>query len=186
MTRKTWRRRSSAFRFDGSWLHRSCPHRSGPSLTDPVVRSDRGGNRVLPKAGRRLDSQGHVAPQAVSTGRTLAHESRDGSLHHARRRKNSAGPVTPASAGVAVAGPAGAVCRRGYFEVIGRESGKPYRVFPGGLANVCEVDERGRPRLGLCFRTLGELPIGDVILAQKIALERAPRAASSPWPGDLS
>jgi hypothetical protein len=75
---------------------------------------------------------------------------------------------------------------RGYFEVIGGESGKPYRVFPGGLANVCEVDERGRPRLDLCFRTLGELPIGDVILAQKIALERAPRAASSPWPGDLS
>ena len=67
--------------------------------------------------------------------------------------------------------PAGAVRRRGYFEVIGRESGKPYRLFPGGLANVCEVDERGRPRLGLCFRTLGELPIGDVMLAQKIALE---------------
>ena len=49
--------------------------------------------------------------------------------------------------------------------------GRRYRVFPGGLANVCEVDERGRPRLGLCFRTLGELPIGDVMLSQKIALE---------------
>ena len=60
---------------------------------------------------------------------------------------------------------------KGYFEVIGGDTGRRYRVFPGGLANVCEVDERGRPRLGLCFRTLGELPIGDVMLAQKIALE---------------
>ena len=60
---------------------------------------------------------------------------------------------------------------KGYFEVVGGETGKRYRVFPGGLANVCEVDERGRPRLGLCFKTLGELPIGDIMLAQKIALE---------------
>jgi hypothetical protein len=60
---------------------------------------------------------------------------------------------------------------KGYFEVVGGDTGKQYRIYPGGLANVCEVDERGRPRLGLCFRTLGELPIGDVMLAQKIALE---------------
>ena len=39
------------------------------------------------------------------------------------------------------------------------------------MSNVCEIDEKGRPRLGLCFRTMGELPIGDVMLAQKIALE---------------
>jgi hypothetical protein len=39
------------------------------------------------------------------------------------------------------------------------------------MANVCELDESGRPRLGLCFTTLGELPAGDVMLAQKIALE---------------
>ena len=36
---------------------------------------------------------------------------------------------------------------------------------------MCEIDEKGRPKVGLCFRTLGELPIGDVMLAQKIALE---------------
>ena len=37
--------------------------------------------------------------------------------------------------------------------------------------NVCEVDENGRPTLGLCFVPVGELPIGDVVLSQKIALE---------------
>ena len=60
---------------------------------------------------------------------------------------------------------------KGYFDVIGGETGRRYRIFPGAMANVCEVNERGRPRLGLCFRTLGELPIGDVMLSQKIALE---------------
>jgi hypothetical protein len=39
------------------------------------------------------------------------------------------------------------------------------------MSNVCEIDVRGRPRLGLCFRTIGEPPIGDVMLAQKIAFE---------------
>ena len=37
--------------------------------------------------------------------------------------------------------------------------------------NVCEVDEKGRPILGLCFVPVSELPIGDVVLSQKIALE---------------
>ena len=60
---------------------------------------------------------------------------------------------------------------KGYFEVIGGDTAKQYRIYPGAMANVCEIDEKGRPRLGLCFRTMGELPIGDVMLAQKIALE---------------
>ncbi|MBV8574161.1 MAG: hypothetical protein JOZ58_03855, partial [Acetobacteraceae bacterium] len=38
-------------------------------------------------------------------------------------------------------------------------------------ANVCEISERGRPKVGLCIVPVGELPIGDVMLAQKIALE---------------
>ena len=59
----------------------------------------------------------------------------------------------------------------GYFEVVGGETGKRYRIYTGVMLNVCEVDKKGRPRLGLCFQTLGELPIGDVMLAQKIALE---------------
>jgi hypothetical protein len=66
---------------------------------------------------------------------------------------------------------------KGYFEVIGGDTGKQYRIYPGAMANVCEIDEKGRARLGLCFRTMGELPIGDVMLAQKIALENCESSA---------
>jgi hypothetical protein len=60
---------------------------------------------------------------------------------------------------------------KGYFEVVGGETGKRYRIYAGTATNVCKVDEKGRPKLGLCFLPLGELPIGDVMLSQKIALE---------------
>lgn len=60
---------------------------------------------------------------------------------------------------------------RGYFEVVGNESGKRYRIHAGTSVNVCEIDERGRMQDGLCFMPIGALPIGDVMLAQKIALE---------------
>lgn len=59
----------------------------------------------------------------------------------------------------------------GYFEVVGVTTGKQYKIYAGTAMNVCEVDEKGRPMIGLCFLPLGELPIGDVMLAQKIALE---------------
>jgi hypothetical protein len=67
--------------------------------------------------------------------------------------------------------------KKGYFEVVGGETGKQYRIYPGAMSNVCEIDEKGHPRLGLCFRTMGELPIGDVMLAQKIALESCESSA---------
>jgi hypothetical protein len=60
---------------------------------------------------------------------------------------------------------------KGYFEVVGGESGRHYRIHAGTATNVCEIDERGRPKAGLCFLPLGDLPIGDVMLAQKTALE---------------
>ena len=60
---------------------------------------------------------------------------------------------------------------KGYFEVIGGDTGKQYRIYPGAGMNVLEVDEKGRPRRGLCFMPQGELPIGDIMLSQKIALE---------------
>jgi hypothetical protein len=41
--------------------------------------------------------------------------------------------------------------------------------------NVCEIDERGCLQEGLCFMPIGALPIGDVMLAQKIALETCER-----------
>lgn len=59
----------------------------------------------------------------------------------------------------------------GYFEVVGGDTGKQYRIYAGAVTNVCEVDEKGCPKFGLCFVPVGELPIGDVMLSQKIALE---------------
>jgi hypothetical protein len=56
-------------------------------------------------------------------------------------------------------------------EVVGSESGRRYRIHAGTSVNVCEIDERGRLQDGLCFMPIGALPIGDVMLAQKIALE---------------
>jgi hypothetical protein len=65
--------------------------------------------------------------------------------------------------------------RRGHFEVIGSDSGKRYRIHAGASVNVCEIDERGCVQEGLCFTPIGALPIGDVMLAQKIALETCER-----------
>jgi hypothetical protein len=61
--------------------------------------------------------------------------------------------------------------RKGYFEVIGSDTRRRYRIHAGASVNVCEIDERGRRGQGLCFMPIGSLPIGDVMLAQKIALE---------------
>ena len=60
---------------------------------------------------------------------------------------------------------------KGYFEVIGSDTKKRYRIHAGTSVNICELDERGRRQKGLCFMPIGGLPIGDVMLAQKIALE---------------
>jgi hypothetical protein len=65
--------------------------------------------------------------------------------------------------------------RKGYFEVVGSDSGKRYRIHAGTSVNVSEIDERGRLQEGLCFMPIGALPIGDVMLAQKIALETCER-----------
>ena len=61
--------------------------------------------------------------------------------------------------------------RKGYFEVVGSDTRKQYRIYAGASVNVCEIDERGRRQQGLCFMPIGSLPSGDVMLAQKIALE---------------
>src|ERR1700746_4155911 len=54
--------------------------------------------------------------------------------------------------------------KKGYFEVVGGETGKQYRIYSGAMSNVCEINGKGRPMIGLCFRTMGELPFGDVML----------------------
>ena len=65
----------------------------------------------------------------------------------------------------------GSSSTKGHFEVVGSDSGKRL-IHAGASANVCELDEGGRLKAGLCFMPTGTLPIGDVmLLTQKIALE---------------
>ena len=58
-----------------------------------------------------------------------------------------------------------------YFDVIGGQSGKRYRIRYGTGMNIYEIDSRGRMLAGLCFVPSEILVAGDVMLAQKIALE---------------
>jgi hypothetical protein len=59
----------------------------------------------------------------------------------------------------------------GYFDVIGGASGKKYRIHLGTCANIQELDENDVPRSGWCVVPHRYLVPGDVMLAQKIALE---------------
>jgi hypothetical protein len=63
------------------------------------------------------------------------------------------------------------------FEVVGCESRKRYRIIHGTATNVHELDDDGKPIMGFCFVPDGGLVAGDVMLAQKIALETNERAA---------
>ena len=58
-----------------------------------------------------------------------------------------------------------------YFEVTGCHTGTRYWICHGTTANVLELDEAGRPRAGWCFVPNDQLVAGDVMLAQKIAIE---------------
>jgi hypothetical protein len=59
----------------------------------------------------------------------------------------------------------------GHFDVIGCKTAKRYRICYGSVTNVHEIDNACRPIMGWCFVPLGYLVPGDVMLAQKIALE---------------
>lgn len=65
----------------------------------------------------------------------------------------------------------------GQFDVVGSDSGRRYRISHGTSANVHEVDEVGRLGTGWCFVPEGNLVVGDVMLAQKIALETSETSA---------
>ena len=60
---------------------------------------------------------------------------------------------------------------RGYFEVVGGTTGKRYRIRNGHQMNVEELDKHGQWADVLCFMPQGSLVVGDVLLAQKLALE---------------
>ena len=59
----------------------------------------------------------------------------------------------------------------GYFDVVGCDSGKRYRIHHGTSMNVHEMDDAGHSKSGWCFVPSRRLAAGDVMLAQKIALE---------------
>jgi hypothetical protein len=64
-----------------------------------------------------------------------------------------------------------------YFDVTGCHSGNRYRIRHGTATNIYELDNFGRPRIGWCFVPRDRLVPGDVMLAQKIALETDESAA---------
>jgi hypothetical protein len=64
-----------------------------------------------------------------------------------------------------------------YFDVTGCHSGKRYRIRHGVGMNIYELDSAGRPLAGWCFVPKDNLVAGDVMLAQKIALETNERGA---------
>jgi len=63
----------------------------------------------------------------------------------------------------------------GCFEVVGCDTGRRYRISQGAGMNIYELNEG--PGIGWCFVPQGYLAIGDVMLAQKIALETDERGA---------
>lgn len=79
--------------------------------------------------------------------------------------------------------------KRGYFDVIGGDSRRHYRIRYGSQANVQLLDWKGRPVCVLCFMPRGDLVAGDNMLAQKLALELFEAEAlkiANKFPADLS
>jgi hypothetical protein len=66
---------------------------------------------------------------------------------------------------------------RGYFEVKGSHSGRRYRIRCAPQLNIDQLDAKGAPVAVWCFVPAGRLPVGDIMLAQKIALETNERGA---------
>jgi hypothetical protein len=62
---------------------------------------------------------------------------------------------------------------KGCFEVVGCDSEKRYRIYDriSDVPNIYEIDDAGRFEAAWCFFPAGRLAAGDIILAQKIALE---------------
>jgi hypothetical protein len=65
----------------------------------------------------------------------------------------------------------------GAFDVTGSDSGKRYRIRRKREVNVDEFDDGGRRIAVWCFGPEGCLPLGDFMLAQKLALENDECAA---------
>jgi hypothetical protein len=64
-----------------------------------------------------------------------------------------------------------------HFEVVGSDTGTRYRIRYGTAMNVEELDSGGKIVVQWCFAPEGQLVVGDVLLAQKVALETMEREA---------
>ena len=65
------------------------------------------------------------------------------------------------------------------FEVVGCDTGNRYRITNGTTMNVIELDKNGRSVKRWCFTPVGPIVQGDLLLAQKIALETMENSARS-------
>ena len=61
--------------------------------------------------------------------------------------------------------------RYGYFHVVGGKTKRLYRIATGRQVNVHELNDKKRRVCIWCFYPAGNLVDGDVMLAQKLALE---------------
>jgi hypothetical protein len=61
--------------------------------------------------------------------------------------------------------------KRGWFDVVGGDTNQRYRIQRGHQMNIEVRDQSGGLVQVLCFTPEGHLPVGDVLLAQKFALE---------------
>lgn len=59
----------------------------------------------------------------------------------------------------------------GYFDVVGGETGRVYRIHRGEARNIDERDGTDAWTYTWCFLPTGRLAEGDILLAQKVALE---------------
>ena len=71
---------------------------------------------------------------------------------------------------------------KGYFEVVGSDSGKRYRIHAGASANVCEIDERGRLQGGgvSCRSAFCR---SETSCSPRRSCWKHARARCAPWPG---
>ncbi len=60
----------------------------------------------------------------------------------------------------------------GHFDVVGSDTATRYRIRHGAAMNILELSGDGHVVHGLCFAPEGVAAVGDVMLAQKIALEK--------------
>jgi hypothetical protein len=58
-----------------------------------------------------------------------------------------------------------------FFDVVGGDTGSHYRIHFDDRMNIEQIDASGKIVVKLCLVPKEHLPVGDTVLAQKLALE---------------